>query len=219
MASSTQLNCGAKSLKPWAVVTATMLTACAPTPPPQAPAPPAGDLVVLVPNPEDGVVGRVTVSNQAGSVELAEARQSTRVRPGEAPQAVAVLDQPEVQRVFGPALAVVPEAPRHFNLYFELGSDTLTPESKALATEVVSVVRARTAPDVTVIGHTDTTDTTPNNVALGLRRANLIRDLLVKAGLDASLVEVASHGESDLLVPTADSTAEPKNRRVEVSVR
>lgn len=209
----------ASLLFPATIAVIVCLPACAPTPPPQAPAPPTGDLVVLVPNPEDGALGQVTVSNQTGSVELTGARQSTRVRPREAPQSAAVMDEAEVQRIFGPALAVVPEAPRQFNLYFDVGSDTLTPQSKTLATEVVSVVGARTAPDVTVIGHTDTTDTAANNTALGLRRANLIRDLLVKAGLDPSVVEVASHGESDLLVPTPDNTAEPKNRRVEVSVR
>ena len=206
-------------LSPAAAAVIVFLPACAPTAPPQAPAPPTGDLVVLVPNPEDDAVGQVTVSNQSGSVELTGARQSTRVRPGEAPEQATLMDEAEVQRIFGPALAVVPEAPRQFNLYFEVGSDTLTPQSKTLATEVVSAVRSRTAPDVTVIGHTDTTDTAANNTALGLRRANLIRDLLVKAGLDPSVVEVASHGESDLLVPTPDNTAEPKNRRVEVSVR
>lgn len=202
-----------------AALAAVMLGACAPAPPPQAPAPPDGDLIVLMPNPEDGAVGRVGISNQAGSVELGAARESTRVRPGEAPAPGAILDQADVARVFGPALAVVPEAPRHFNLYFDLGSDTLTAESRTLAEEIASVVGSRTAPDVTVIGHTDTTDQAAANIALGLRRANLIRDLLVKAGLDPSLIEVASHGESDLLVPTPDNTAEPKNRRVEVSVR
>lgn len=195
------------------------LAACAPTPPPQAPAPPQGDLVVLVANPDDGTVGSVVVSNQAGSVELVEAGQGTRVPSGQSPSAPVVLDEAEVNQVFGQALAVVPPAARHFNLYFEVGSDQLTAESTALAAEVVLVVAARVAPDVTVIGHTDTTDTASNNIALGLRRAALIRDLLVQAGLDRALVEVSSHGESDLLVPTADDTPEPKNRRVEVSVR
>jgi outer membrane protein OmpA-like peptidoglycan-associated protein len=32
-------------------------------------------------------------------------------------------------------------------------------------------------------------------------------------------VDVASHGETNLLVPTPDDTAEAKNRRVEVTVR
>jgi hypothetical protein len=34
-----------------------------------------------------------------------------------------------------------------------------------------------------------------------------------------SLVDVRSHGEADLLVPTSDNTYERRNRRVEVAVR
>ena len=41
----------------------------------------------------------------------------------------------------------------------------------------------------------------------------------IKAGLDASLIDVQSHGESDPVVRTADNTYEPRNRRVEVAVR
>ena len=74
-------------------------------------------------------------------------------------------------------------------------------------------------PDVTVVGHTDTTGTAQANIELGRSRATLIRDRLVAAGLDASLVSVASHGEADLLVPTPDDTLEPRNRFVDVSVR
>jgi outer membrane protein OmpA-like peptidoglycan-associated protein len=57
------------------------------------------------------------------------------------------------------------------------------------------------------------------NFELGLKRANTVRDLLVEGGLDGSAVEVISHGESDLLVRTADEVAEPRNRRVEIAVR
>lgn len=75
------------------------------------------------------------------------------------------------------------------------------------------------APEVSVIGHTDTTGPAALNAALGLQRAMAIRDLLVEAGLAADLIDVVSHGEADLLVPTPDDTAEPRNRRVEVTVR
>jgi outer membrane protein OmpA-like peptidoglycan-associated protein len=70
-----------------------------------------------------------------------------------------------------------------------------------------------------VIGHTDTTGDTTSNAALGLRRATLIRDLLIQAGLDGTVIEVRSHGESDTVVPTPDNTAEARNRRVEVTIR
>jgi outer membrane protein OmpA-like peptidoglycan-associated protein len=72
---------------------------------------------------------------------------------------------------------------------------------------------------VLVIGHTDTVGTRASNIVLGMRRAELLRKLLVEAGLDSSLIEIASHGEADLLVPTGDEVAEPRNRRVEITVR
>jgi peptidoglycan-associated lipoprotein len=196
-----------------------LLAACGPTPPPQAPAPPPSDLVVLVPDPESGDVGRLAISNPAGLVELSQAGESTMVVSGRAPAAPVVLSDAEIQRLFGAALAVQPPAARQFNLYFELGGDTLTPESRALVADVIAAVRGRIAPDVSVIGHTDTTGAADANVALGLRRAGLIRDLLIQAGLDPALVEVVSHGEADPLVDTPDGTAEARNRRVEVTVR
>jgi outer membrane protein OmpA-like peptidoglycan-associated protein len=72
---------------------------------------------------------------------------------------------------------------------------------------------------VLVVGHTDTTGPSATNVLLGLRRAGIIRRLLVEAGLDATLIEMASHGQADPLVPTADEVAEPRNRRVDITVR
>ena len=130
-----------------------------------------------------------------------------------------MLSDDEVKRVFGAVLAGLPPATQHFNLYLELGGDQLTPASAAMVAEVTAQVRGRLAIDVTVIGHTDTTGDTASNAALGLRRATLIRDLLIQAGLDGTVVDVRSHGESDPVVPTPDNTAEARNRRVEVTIR
>jgi hypothetical protein len=82
-----------------------------------------------------------------------------------------------------------------------------------------AVVKSHPVPRVTVIGHTDTTGSAASNVELGLRRANVVRALLVDVGIDPAAIDVTSHGEATLLVPTADEVFEPKNRRVEISVR
>lgn len=175
---------------------------------------------MLVPDPEDGRVGRATVSSAGGQmVELTQANEGTRIAPGQAPSAPAAIPPGDVQRLFGDAIAARPLAPLRFVLYFETGSDTLTPDSEALVAGILGAVRSRPAPDVTVIGHTDTTGDAAANIQLGLRRATLIRDRLVAIGLDAAQVDVASHGEADLLVRTPDSTDEARNRRVEVTVR
>ena len=185
-----------------------------------APAPPPrSDVIVLAPDPDDGRVGSATVTTPQGSVELTTGNQATRVVSGQPPAAPSPMSDEEIQRRFGDAMAARPLVVREFSLYFEAGGDTLTPESQALVADILEVVRLRPAPDVSVIGHTDTTGDPDANVELGMRRAALIRDLLVKSGLDRAHVDVASHGEADLLVPTPDNTAEEKNRRVEVTVR
>jgi outer membrane protein OmpA-like peptidoglycan-associated protein len=159
------------------------------------------------------------VTSPAGSVELTTARGSTRVAPGAVPTPQAEMTEEEIQRIFGDALAARPPAPRQFLLYFLAGGDELTAESRALLPQIVEFVRGRATADVTVIGHTDTTDTAQANVALGLRRATLIRNQLLAVGLSESQVDVSSHGKTDLLVPTADNVPQPRNRRVEVTVR
>lgn len=186
---------------------------------PAAPANPRADVIVLLPDPEDERVGEATVAASGKSVTLAEARAATRVAQGRAPTAPATMSSDDVERLFGEALAARPLPPRQFLLYFRTGSDTLTPEAETLVKEIVEVVRSRPAPDVTVIGHTDTTGEPGSNYELGLRRAALIRDLLVASGLDPAQIDATSHGEAVLLVRTGDDAPEPRNRRVEVTIR
>ena len=51
------------------------------------------------------------------------------------------------------------------------------------------------------------------------RSGMFVRDLLVQIGVNSAMIEVSSHGKNNLLVPTPDQTPEPRNRRVEVTVR
>jgi outer membrane protein OmpA-like peptidoglycan-associated protein len=174
---------------------------------------------VLLPDPGTGTVGAAVVSNPSGTVNLSGARESTTVAPNRPPSAPVVLTEAETNRLFGDVLSALPPAPQQFTLYFRFESDELTEESRALLPRVLEAVRGRPFPDVAVIGHTDTTGSAASNIELGLKRANAIRTLLVQAGVRADLIEVTSHGEADLLVKTGDNVLEPRNRRVEITVR
>jgi outer membrane protein OmpA-like peptidoglycan-associated protein len=143
----------------------------------------------------------------------------TRVAVGVAPTAVTEMSEADIKRLFGAALDVQPPAPIHFTLFFQFDSEELTEESRKLISEVLLAVKSYPAPQVTVVGHTDTTGTPESNVELGLRRANVVRLRLIETGLDGSAMNVTSHGEATLLVPTADDVSEPKNRRVDITVR
>lgn len=180
---------------------------------------PPRDLVVLAPHPEGAPLGAAVVTAAGASVDLDTAGASVTVAAGQAPPAPAVLSPDDIARLFGDALGALPPPARRFVLYFELGSDTLTPDSQAQVPAILALVAERGQPDVAIIGHTDTTGAAAANVTLGLRRATLVRDRLVGAGLDGTLIEVASHGESNPLEPTPDNTGNARNRRVEVTVR
>lgn len=175
-------------------------------------------LVVLLQD-ADGKTGRVRVTNEFGAADLTVERHSASATAGKRPGPVTTLGEADVKRLFGPALAALPQPARYFTLYFQFESDRLTDQSRALLPEILKAVKERAIPEVTVVGHTDTMGTPKANLELGLKRASTVRTILVEAGLDASLIEVTSHGEADLLMRTPDGRAEAHNRRVEISVR
>jgi len=178
---------------------------------------PGGALIVLLPD-EDGSTGRASVTNPAGSADLTAPRNASNVVPNEKP-GVMTMSEADVKRLFGDALAALPPAPQSFTLYFRFESDELTEESKALVPKILATVKGRTAPEVVVVGHTDTMGTPSANFALGLKRAVAVRELLVASGLDAATVEATSLGESFPLIHTPNDTPEPRNRRVEIAVK
>ena len=200
-----------------AIVVAGFVSACGP-PRVRTPERPGQAQTVLLPDSESKIVGRATVSNASGSATLEAARESTVMSAGAPPAPITVLSESEVDRLFGDALNALPPAPRRFTLYFRFESDALTEESRALVPEILKAVRERPVPDLIIVGHTDTTGTAAANFELGRTRALMVRSILVEAGVNA-VMDITSHGESDLQVPTADGTLEPRNRRVEISVR
>ncbi len=179
----------------------------------------APTLIALLPDPDTGVTGRIRVFNEFGSVNLSTPRASLRSVAGAAPGPVATLSEDEVNRVFGAALAALPPTPKHYILQFAFESDNLTDTSAALVPEILQAVKALPVPEVMIAGHTDTMGDRKSNVALGLKRAMRVRDILLQAGLAPSTVDVTSHGEGDPIVRTRDNTPEPRNRRVEITVR
>ena len=180
---------------------------------------PGADLILILPDSRGGTTGRSVVSNASGTVELDSAREFTWVSANQPPTAVRDMSESEMRRLFGDVLSALPPPAQHFTLNFRFESDELTEESRGMFADIMRAVGKRPAPEVAVTGHTDTTGTLPGNFELGLKRAQMVRNLLVTAGLNDTYIEVFSHGEGDPLVPTPDEALEPRNRRVEITIR
>ncbi len=172
--------------------------------------------VVLL-NNDDGSTGKVLVTGSKGKTVLDKAHEGTFIDTETGKTFVAKPEQ--IQKDFGVAMSARPQKPVSFLLYFETGGSRLTPESELELARIVAEISSRAVPDISIIGHTDTAGDDAANERLGLERAMLVSGLLSSPKLNAENVTVVSHGEKNLLVPTPDNTEEPRNRRVEVTVR
>ena len=83
---------------------------------------------------------------------------------------------------------------------------------------VAYVVANNATTRVTVIGKTDRVGTPSANMALAHRRANVVRDALITAGVPAARIDTSWTGEGRQKVATVDDAAEPRNRVVDVTV-
>lgn len=187
-----------------------MSTACSPTLP--------RSYIVLVPDP-DGAVGEVTVSGQKGQQVL---RRSGQVAGADGSPVDMTLGADQLSGAFGEATAAQPMRPEHFMLYFISGGTRMTAESESLFADILNRWKSRdqqTMTEVVVIGHTDTVGSAEGNNVLSMQRAKAIADRLRTAGIRLSAVTMESHGEKHPLFPTADGVSEPRNRRVQVTIR
>jgi outer membrane protein OmpA-like peptidoglycan-associated protein len=176
------------------------------------------ELVVVLPG-HDGKVGGVVVRSEGGKENLLDSAWSAnRIRTDGKPEAMR-MSQADVHNSFASTIESLPGKPASFLLYFLEGKDEFTTESRAELEKVFSELKRRPAPDIFVIGHTDTVGGLTYNDKLSLARAERVREMLVALGLRAERIQAAGRGKRELLVNTDDNVSEPRNRRVEINVR
>jgi len=169
--------------------------------------------------PEDGdKVGTVDVIFNDGNAAVLHGDYSAMYLAGDEKKAF-LGNESQLKEMFGVAVGALPKAPKTSLLYFLLGADELTPESKKDAELIYSDFAGREVPEVLIVGHTDTTGPSARNEALSIKRAEKVRKHLIARGITAANIQVSGMGERNLLVNTPDNTKEPKNRRVEITIR
>jgi outer membrane protein OmpA-like peptidoglycan-associated protein len=174
---------------------------------------------VLAPD-DQGRGGAITVENEKGSQTLDKEGQGVVVGgPGQAPEAPREVAPEDMKKWFGAAMEAAPEPPRVFTLLFFTGTADLTPESEEKVPGILAAIRERDSKDISVVGHSDRKGSEEMNWKLSLERAQAVHGILVERGVPETIIETTSHGENNPVVPTADDVSEPRNRRVEVTVR
>ena len=105
-------------------------------------------------------------------------------------------------------------APLGTIFYFDFDSSVLSADSRQLLNQHVSALKAKPRA-VRLEGHADERGTREYNIALGERRAKVIRTYFVTQGV-YSPIEVVSYGEESPAVDESNEYAWQQNRRVEI---
>jgi len=127
---------------------------------------------------------------------------------GDNPQSVSLKTPP----------AATPPTPRTWMVFFDTNSVALSPQAANTVSAAADIAKT-TNGKVRVAGFTDTEGGVAYNQALSVRRANAVRDGLVRNGVPAQAVTIIGEGEMGLLVPTGDQVRYPSNRRAAIVVQ
>ena len=104
-------------------------------------------------------------------------------------------------------------------ILFELDSTELDAAALTAVEDVIATAGEIGGARIALTGHADRAGPEAYNAGLSQRRADAVRDALVRGGAEPGGIEIIARGEAEPTVPTPDGVAEPANRRVEIMIR
>ena len=99
------------------------------------------------------------------------------------------------------------------DIYFDFDSYALRPDALPVLTKLGDWLIANKGVKLVVEGHCDERGTIEYNLALGQRRADAVKDYLVKVGVEAARINTISYGKEVPIDPGHTEEAYARNRR------
>jgi peptidoglycan-associated lipoprotein len=103
-------------------------------------------------------------------------------------------------------------------VHFDYDESTIRADAQEALARKVPILRANPTVRLRVVGHTDERGSVEYNLALGMRRANAVRDFLTGFGISGDRFDTVSMGEDMPMDPRSNEQAWALNRRAEFSV-
>lgn len=101
---------------------------------------------------------------------------------------------------------------------FETNSDRLRPGAEQVLADAAATLRMNRDLVIEVAGHTDSDGSAEYNEGLSERRANTVRDYLIRLGADSASLTAKGYGEADPVADNMTAAGKARNRRVELRV-
>jgi peptidoglycan-associated lipoprotein len=110
------------------------------------------------------------------------------------------------------------EASAGDRVFFAFDRSDITPEAQQTLTRQADWLRRYPNATVTIEGHCDERGTREYNLALGERRAQAVKNVLVASGIPASRISTISYGKERPAVVGSTEEAYAQNRRAVTTV-
>lgn len=103
------------------------------------------------------------------------------------------------------------------DLFFDTGKSDIKPNSIAALDMVIAILKKFPELKFEIQGHTDTDGTKPSNQKLSEKRANAVKDYLVKNGeIDPARLTAKGYGQDKPVASNKTAAGKAKNRRVQL---
>lgn len=106
-----------------------------------------------------------------------------------------------------------------YGINFDFNSHTLRAESETVLRQIADLLRGQPDLGITIEGHTDDVGGAGYNQALSEKRADAVRDWLVRAGIEAARLQAEGKGAGSPIASNATDIGRAQNRRVELVKR
>lgn len=119
-----------------------------------------------------------------------------------------------------PEKSIIERTGNRLTVYFPYKSTQKIddPEIDQIFEELVNEIRDKKL-SVSLVGHTDNIGSDDYNQKLGTQRANAIKELLVKSGLQAEKITTSSQGRKQPIGDNSSESGRKKNRRVDITIQ
>lgn len=105
------------------------------------------------------------------------------------------------------------------DVLFDFDKSTLKPAAEQVLGGIIQQLKDNPDYRVALVGHTDWVGTDQYNMGLSKRRAEAVRDFLIKRGIAKERITTEWKGESQPVAPNNTAEGRAKNRRTEITVR
>ncbi len=105
------------------------------------------------------------------------------------------------------------------NVLFRSGESTLLPTANARLDRLADALLAADRPNLVIEGHTDSQGSSSYNQGLSERRADAVRNYLVRRGYPSEHIRTVGMGQGSPIADNASPEGRANNRRVEIIIQ